>query len=792
MRHPLLLLVVAFALAGCGGPEERLADYIETGIEEFDNGNFEKARVNFANALQIDPANVNARFWSGRTAEELERWTNAINTYTYVLDLDPNHTEAGLRLARLYAVSSQPQLALGVVEDVLALDPGNLDAIAIRGVTRVRGGDLTNGVIDLRRAVAEDPANRFAVPALASVLSRAGSDGEALTVLRNARAADPEFVEASVLVAEILTRVGLMSEAEQEVEELVRAFPDTYEYQAILARVYAQSERPDRVEQTLREAMANFPERLDAKLALVSFIADQSVDAAIDEIDQLQERFPDFAELHFAEADLWKRQDNVEKAEEIYRTIVEEHARLQPAERATVAIAELKLSRGDVDAADELLRPVLLNNATNADALLLRSTVHMARSEPDMAIVDLRTVLRDRQDDPNVYRLLAQAHLAMDEVQAAREQMRRAIEVDRSQIQSYIELAGFEQRLGNLDAAREALRDALGINAADRTANDMLFRIELAAEDWEQALAQARRIQAEQPESATGYLYEGLLTQRQGDEERAESLYRKSLELSPRAVEPLSALVSLMLSNGRADEAGDYVDSLLERHDNFAFGWNIRGEIALSQEQFEASRGYFERAIEQTPGWWQPYRGLTWSHLQKGEVEDAYTVFERAEKAVPSTEYLVREVSGAFESLGRADLAINMVEVLVQSKPDSPAATNHLAALLATYGENQNSRERALALAEPLVATGTGEYLGTYGLTLLKNGKIDAAQDALTRAADAGAPRGVLAYYRALLEVERGNEETALALFEEALAEDRRFVGYPLARAQHDRLAARL
>jgi hypothetical protein len=62
--------VAVALLSGCGSAASRKAGYIVEGQKYFSAGRYDKARVEFSNAAQIDPKDATVRFWLGRVAEK--------------------------------------------------------------------------------------------------------------------------------------------------------------------------------------------------------------------------------------------------------------------------------------------------------------------------------------------------------------------------------------------------------------------------------------------------------------------------------------------------------------------------------------------------------------------------------------------------------------------------------------------------------------------------------------------------------------------------------------------------
>ena len=87
----MLLCATCFAalvLAGCGGAEARKARHLEKGQAFFAANNYEKARVEFRNALQIAPNDSEARYENGLVDEKLGNAREAAQFYQGAIDVE--------------------------------------------------------------------------------------------------------------------------------------------------------------------------------------------------------------------------------------------------------------------------------------------------------------------------------------------------------------------------------------------------------------------------------------------------------------------------------------------------------------------------------------------------------------------------------------------------------------------------------------------------------------------------------------------------------------------------------
>jgi len=101
-RKRLALVCLAALIAGCSGGEARKAKHMAKGETFLAAGNFEKARIEFRNALQIAPNDGTVRFENGVVAEKLGNPREAAQFYQGAIDVAQDNVQARAALGRLY------------------------------------------------------------------------------------------------------------------------------------------------------------------------------------------------------------------------------------------------------------------------------------------------------------------------------------------------------------------------------------------------------------------------------------------------------------------------------------------------------------------------------------------------------------------------------------------------------------------------------------------------------------------------------------------------------------------
>src|SRR5277367_4591825 len=97
LRRNVAVIVLGMStlvLAACGGAQARKIKHLEKGKAFLTAGNYEKARVEFQNALQIAPTDPEARFENGVVDERLGKAREAAQFYQGAIEVNPEHVEA--------------------------------------------------------------------------------------------------------------------------------------------------------------------------------------------------------------------------------------------------------------------------------------------------------------------------------------------------------------------------------------------------------------------------------------------------------------------------------------------------------------------------------------------------------------------------------------------------------------------------------------------------------------------------------------------------------------------------
>src|SRR5262252_7255625 len=125
--------LAALALAACGGKQERLSTHLQKGKDYYAKGEWDKARIEVKNVLQIEPKTAEGWYYAGLLEERQGNWNRAYADYLRTTELDPSNLSASVKLGRIYLLFGDRAKATERADSVLARKPDDAEALVLRG-----------------------------------------------------------------------------------------------------------------------------------------------------------------------------------------------------------------------------------------------------------------------------------------------------------------------------------------------------------------------------------------------------------------------------------------------------------------------------------------------------------------------------------------------------------------------------------------------------------------------------------------------------------------------------------
>ncbi|GFE84234.1 hypothetical protein GCM10011487_62340 [Steroidobacter agaridevorans] len=782
--------VIVSLMAGCGGAEQRKARYVEKGESYLAERNYEKARVEFRNALQIEPNDVNARYQLGRIAEKLGNPREAVGHYQAAIDQDPNHMDSRAALGRLFLLGGVPDRAMELVTPGLTQNPQSAPLLTVRGAAKAQLGDVPGAFEDAEAAAKLAPNDEYAIALLASLYRQNARSDKAIEIVTTGIDRVPESVDLRVVLADLLLAHKQMPEAEAQLRKVIEMQPEDLSHRYRLARFHMLTKNLAAAEQTMRDAISAKPDSVEAKAALADLLASNgSADKAEVELKKFADEEKDGAQMQLALARFYESQRRIDDAQRVYGEIAKEQETKPDGLVARNRLATLLLAKQDVKGASTLIEEVLKENPRDNDALALRGNMALARGDAPAAIADLRSVLRDQPNSAPILRALARAHLQNSEPALAEETLRSAVQSNPGDKTVRLELAQLLTQSGRGEQARPVLEQLVKESPSDVSVMESLFRVQAQLKDLTAARATAENIKQARADLPLGWYLEGAVSEAEKKYDAAAAAYERALEIQPSAGEPLTALVRVDAARKQLPQAFARLDKVIAQQPDNVIARNLKGELLATRGELDAAAAAFNEAIAKAPQWWMPYRGLALSHLAGKRNDQAIKALEDG-FAKTGAAALGTDLAALYERLDRPDDAIRIYEGMVTREPNSVAAANNLAMLLVSYRTDASSLERAAELTGKLDNVSEPSILNTRGWVKFKRGEFQESLALLQQAVDKSPESPLMRYHLGMAQLKTGDRASAQKNLEAAVSSGRQFHGSKDAQAALDQMKA--
>lgn len=770
------LLIV---LVGCGGPEVRKSKYTARAQQYIQEENWPKARVALRNVLKIDPNDSEANYLVALVEEKEKNWLNAFRYYSRVVELNPDHRGALVKLGRFYLEGGVIDRVTKIADRILATHPDDPAAQVLQAGVRIKKGDKAEAVAQLEQVVRNHPGETDPVSLLAALYISENRVTEAEKVLRKGAETNPNDVVLLNNLGNTLVRLGRPEETEKILHRIVEMKPKVFQHRLRLAAFYRSRNDLEKAESNLKEAVKLDPGSEERRLVLAEFIATsrgvQEGEAALLEAKKV---FSRSMKVRFALGEFYEKTGQPAKARTVYQQLVDEGENRAAVLDAKVRLATLDWTEGKKEDAKKGLKGVLQENPRAAEALLLQGRIAMIQEDQKEAVQAFRSILKDQPERSDVQALLGEAYFLEGETTLARESLEKAVLLNRQEVGAARRLAQLDGIEGRRKEARLRLEAIVEKTPEDLESLQLLIHAQWADQDFRAAESTLAKIRAATTDPFLIGMAEGDLRQAEKKWSPAMSAYERAAASRPEAPDPLFSLVRIELSQGKPDGASRRLQRVITAHPAHPYAHGMLGEVLLTKGKFNEAEEAFQTAARIKPDWVNPWLGRANLKRAQKQYPEAISILEAGSKANPKSTELRLLLASILSETGEVDRAIQLYESVLKDQPKSVVAANNLALLLADHKGDPKSLDRALALSRDFEKyASNNDLLDTLGWIYAKTGQPKEAVRLLRRVVDSAPNHPVFQYHLGVAYYQAGESMKAKEALTRAVQSGKRFPG---------------
>jgi tetratricopeptide (TPR) repeat protein len=724
------LLVWSLALPGCTRTAE---ESFRRGIHFLSQAQYQRARIEFRDAIRKNPASADAYYQyavacmelqeyqaAGRALQVAEEGDRKLGPYSldirlrlgrlllyhrefegarrraqWILARDKNHLEARELLAFALAGLGQSEPAAEEITDLLARQPANVPARMLQAAVQVSALDAEQARVTLEEAVRQSSRAVVAMVALGHLHVLAGRFPQAEAQYREAIATHPQEPGPRRALGWLLARLDRRLQAEILFREVRRLRPDDPESRGTLATYYlylrdwkaAIAELEDLAKQ--REDKFN-----RTRLAAAYFLSGQA-DNAGRLSRELQREDINNITAHIVRGLLHLQAERTEEAAREFNQALQR----QPQSAVLHYFLGLTAAQQHTDQrAQQAMGRALELDPSLMVARLWLAENHIQRGAGAAALSVLRTAPPEQRQAPLLRMLLAQAYSGIKEDATARLEVQGVLAQYSGAVADFYEM-GFATLLDrHSDLARQAAEAALQKDPASLALLRVAAHALMVEGKTAEALARVER-QApllRNPTTSPEYLLLlGEAQLRAGKLSQARSTMQNAAVLLPDSPDPVLGLVQVELSAKNLPAARAHAASLVARWPASANAWVWLGSIHEAERNYRAATQAYEQAIAKDGRNAVALNNLAWRLMtdaaDMSNMSRALVLAQRARELDPANPSFADTLGWIYYRMGSHHFAEGVLQDAVRRAPKMASYHFHLGMVLSETGNDEQA-----------------------------------------------------------------------------------------------------
>jgi tetratricopeptide (TPR) repeat protein len=808
IKSTFVTLAAVSMLSFCDNAEQRADKHFQSGMELLEEGDVDRALVEFRNVFKLNGQHLEARLQYADAERARGNVREAYGQYLRLVEQYPDNLHGQRALAELSLQNNNWDAARrhGAAAAELAPEDRLVQAVNVTldyrdALSNDDSAALRTAVTKAQALVSEEPGLMSAHRIIIDDLMRTQDWTAALSAIDAALVEEPDNQELYTIRLVALSQLGETSEIRTQLEEMIVLFPDDPSVPATLVRWYMSQGDIDTAEAFLKQRTDREPRNVEDILTYIRFLAEvRSLEVASAELDKIIDTDPPEIERLTAlragfRFDLGDRDVALAEMEEL----IEKSEPSDERRNIMIMLARMLEATGNKIGARALVEQVLEEDSTQVDGLKMRAGWLIENDRTDEAIVALRAALGQAPNDAQAMTLMAQAHERAGNRDLMAEMLSRAVDASRNAPEESLRYARHLIWQDNLRTAETVLINALRLAPDNTLLLKGLGDIYMADQDWArltQVIETLQRLDGAGAQQIANELTARQLAAQDREDDLMgflDGLAREGAEAG--GIGAAAMIVGNRLAQGDLDGAREYAQNILEEN---PLDLNARFLFASFQAvtgEFDTAEAVFRDLAAEAPGDERFWLSLYSVHAVQEETDVARQVLVDGLASNPDNLRLNWTLASILEKEGDIEGAIEIYERLYSADSSNLIIANNLASLLAIGDENADNLGRAHEIARRLRDRDVPAFQDTYGWIAFRRGDLDSALSSLEPAAAGLAADPNVQYHLARVYAALERDTEALAQFRkvvEIAANGSSFSFMEEVETEIDRLSARV
>ena len=788
----MAILLFVSLLVSCAEAERSKVSHLEKGIVYLDNNNIDKARIEFKNALQIDPKYSRAYYYMGMLEERNKNLRKALSYYNGAMELSPKDLEPKIKVAKIYLVVGTKEYikkSKEMLTEIIALDPDNIEANLILSTIDYKEGRQEKAISDIETLLVKNDDSVEIISLLSTMYSSRGENIKAMSLLSKGVQRQPDNVSLRMSYAKLLSNNNNYKETEAQLLKIIELKPESFSFYLSLSNFYKTHKQIRKAEEVIRRSIEANKDDVNRYYSLIEFLKDQkSVNDAEMELIGLISDKPDLYGLQFALSDMYVDTNRLDKAISQLKRIIANRSYQKEGVKARLKLSSLLLKEGEIDNADKLVLEVLSEYPNSSEALLIKSKIALNNNDVLVAINGLRAILKNQPASIDVSLMLSKAHILNSDNDLAENVLKNSIDFNQSDPEVYCNYIKFLMEYARYKESFIVLDRALTLFPDDYDLMELNILLVTQISDKSEYNDLLSVLQKKYPINSDLYIKRGKRFLRMRKYNNALKEFESAYELSVNKYRALELIVHTHIMRNSSAEAVSRLQSMLSDKNNKSVAYRLLGLIYTKENDFDKAILNYKQAIKDSKTWVIPYMDLSSLFLKNNMIDQAIEVYRDAIKFVSGVENIKMKLALLYEKKKNYRSAVALYDEILAVNPTNLMVKNNLVLLLIKEADNKPALNRARVLIDEFKTMQQPRFKDTYGWVSFNLGETEKAAKVLGEVVESSPDVADFKYHFAVVLNQLGDFKKAKYYLSQILQSEKEFSNRVQAEALYKKL----